>query len=229
VLWNGFAELAPDTLFDFSCPALPLLKPISPSLSSSFFLRPHILHATMNRPARTMAPPTPTTTPMTVLFVFGDMLEDEVSLEERAAVPVAFDEEVVPVEDDREVMTLPETVVITVTTPTLGVELVEGVGVGVGVGVSDLEVESSLVLDELLCVGVELDDMVGVGVGVLDDVLLADVLFTVADVEEEVDASVAAVPVPNNPPTRPVATELISERTSFFSTSRRWNESNQLA
>jgi len=32
---------------------------------------------------------------MTVLFVFGDMLEDEVSLVERAAVPVAFDEEVV--------------------------------------------------------------------------------------------------------------------------------------
>jgi len=175
-----------------------------------------------------MAPPTPTTTPMTVLFVFGDMLEDEVSLEERAAVPVAFDEEVVSVDDEREVMTFPETVVITVTTPTLGVELVEGVGVGVGVGVSELEVESSLVLDELLCVGVELDDVVGVDVGVLDDVLLADVLFTVADPVDD-DASVAAVPVPNNPPTRPVATELRSERTAFFSTSRRWKLSNQLA
>lgn len=95
MLWNGFAGPAPDALFDFSCPALPLRKPISPSLSSSFFLRPQIRHATMNRPASTMAPPTPTTTPMTVLFVFGDMLEDEVSLVERAAVPVAFGEEVV--------------------------------------------------------------------------------------------------------------------------------------
>jgi hypothetical protein len=233
VLWNGFAGPGPDTLLDFSCPALPLRKPISPSLSSSFFLRPQILHATTNKPARTMAPPTPTTTPMTVLFVFGDMLEDEVSFEESAAVPVAFDEEVVSVDDEREVMTLPETVVITVTTPTLAGVLVECVGVEVGVGVSELEVESSLVLDELLGVGLELDDVAVVGVGVLDDVLLADVLFTVADAEEEVE-SVTAVPDPNNPPTRLVATELMSERTAFFSiftTSRRWKrfESSQLA
>jgi hypothetical protein len=171
---------------------------------------------------------------MTVLFVFGDMLEDEDSLEESAAVPVAFDEEVVSVDDEREVMTLPPgTVVITVTTPTLAGVLVECVGVGVGVGVSELEVESSLLLDELLGVGVELDDGVGVGVGVSDGVLLADVLFTVADVEDEVE-SVTAVPDPNNPPTRPVATELMSERTAFFSiftTSRRWKrfESSQLA
>lgn len=130
-------------------------------------------------------------------------------------------------DDEREVMTLPETAVVTVTTPTLGVELVEGVGVGVGVGVSELEVESS-VLDELLSVGVELDDVDGVDVGVLDGVLLADLLLTVADPVEE-DASVAAVPVPV--PERPVATELVSERTAFFSTSRRWKrfESNQLA
>jgi len=175
-----------------------------------------------------MAPPTPTTTPITVLFVFGDMDEDVDELEERAAVPVAFDEEVVV--DEREVITLPETVVITVTTPTLAGELVEGVGVGVGVGVSELEVDSSCVLDELLSVGVELDDGVGVGVGVLDGVLLAEVLFMLADVEED-DEPAAAVPVPNNPPTRPVATELISERMAFFSTSRGWKrfESNQLA
>jgi len=33
-------------------------------------------HATMNRPPMIMAPPTPTTTPMTVLRVLDDMPED---------------------------------------------------------------------------------------------------------------------------------------------------------
>jgi hypothetical protein len=162
---------------------------------------------------------------MTVLFVFGDMLEDEVSLVERAAVPVAFDEEAVSVDDSREVMMLPETAVVTVTTPTLVVGLVEVVGVGVSVGVSELEM-ISLVLGELLCVGVTLGDVDGVDVGVLDGVLLADVVLTATDPVEE-DASVAVVPVPKIP----VAAELVSEGVAFFSTSRRMKrfESNQLA
>jgi hypothetical protein len=152
------------------------------------------------------------------------MLEDEVSLVERAAVPVAFDEEVVTVDDSREVMMLPETAVVTVTTPTLGVRLVEGVGVGVSVGVSELEMRS-LVLGELLSVGVRLGDATGVDVGVLDGVLLADVVLMTADPVE--DASVVVVPVPK----LPVATELVSEGVAFFSTPRRWKrfESNQLA
>jgi len=103
VLWKGFAGPAPDTLADFSCPALPLLKPMSPSLSSSFFLRPHILHATTKRPARTMAPPTPTTTPMTVFFVFVDMPEETVSLPEREAAFVAFDVAEESVDEDTDV------------------------------------------------------------------------------------------------------------------------------
>lgn len=99
MLWNGFAAF-PDTLFDFSCPALPLLKPISPSLSSSFFLRPQILHATTNNPARTMTPPTPTTTPMTVVFVFGDMLDDEAWFWAREAELLDLAEDEVPVADE---------------------------------------------------------------------------------------------------------------------------------
>jgi len=198
-----------------------------------------------------MAPPTPTTTPMTVVFVFEDMLEEVVPLLERAAEPVAFEEDVVWVDDDRDVMTLPETVVITVTTPTLAEGVVDGVSVGVVVGVLELVVfESSEVLDELLgCVGVEVElggeDGVGVGVdegvGVVDGVLLtgvllAGVLFTVADAEgvDEPD-EVVALP-PNNPLTSPDATELIPDSTSFFSTASlfgtsRWKrfESNQFA
>jgi hypothetical protein len=101
-------------LFDFSCPALPLLKPISPSLSSSFFLRPQILHATINRPASTMAPPTPTTTPMTVLFVFGDMVEEEeASFWASVAELVDLEEDEVPVEDEEEVW-LPGTICVVV-------------------------------------------------------------------------------------------------------------------
>jgi len=82
----------PVKLLDFSwLPAvpLPLRKPISPSSFSSVFLfRPHILHATMSSPARMMAPPTPTTTPMTVFLVLVLMPDDlpELSLRDAAAV-----------------------------------------------------------------------------------------------------------------------------------------------
>ena len=104
MLWNGFAAPFPELLVDFSCPALPLLKPMSPSLSSSFFRRPHILNATMARPARTMAPPMPTTTPITVLFVFADMVDDEeVSFWASEAEFEGLAEDWVPVTDGEEV------------------------------------------------------------------------------------------------------------------------------
>jgi hypothetical protein len=176
-----------------------------------------------------MAPPIPTTTPMTVLFVFGDMLEEEVSLAERPAVPVDFAEDEVSVDEDTEVMTLPETVVKTVTRLTLAEVLVVGVEVEAGVGVSELNVESSVLLDELVGVGMELDDDVDEVVGVTEGVLLAVVLFTVAEAEE-IEESDAVVPVPGNPPTGPVVTELRLGSTAFFSTSRsRRFESNQFA
>lgn len=47
------------------------------SFSSAPFLRPQILQATNANPPRMMAPPTPTTTPMTVLRVCVDMPEGE--------------------------------------------------------------------------------------------------------------------------------------------------------
>lgn len=61
----------------------------------------------------------------------------------------------------------------------------------------------------------ELDE--DVEAGVLAGMLLEDVVFAVS-LEDEVDE--ADEPVPNNPPTRPVATELMPESGStrdFFS------------
>jgi hypothetical protein len=156
------------------------------------------------------------------------MLEDEVSLAERPAVLVDFAEDEVSVDEETEVTVLPDTVATTVTRLTLGEELVVGVGVEVGVGVSELVVESSVVLDELLGVEVEDDDGVGVGVGASDGVLLVDVLFTVAEAEEDDESAV--VPVPSSPPPRLVTAELTSESTPFFSISRsKMFESNQFA
>jgi hypothetical protein len=70
---------------------MPLRKPISPSLSSSFLPRPQILNATMNNPASKMAPPTPTTTPMTVLRVFVDIPLVASLVEPREAPEVLLD------------------------------------------------------------------------------------------------------------------------------------------
>lgn len=50
-------------------------------------MRPQILQATKAKPPRMMAPPTPTTTPMTVLRVCVDMPDGEVFFPAR--VPVA--------------------------------------------------------------------------------------------------------------------------------------------
>ena len=114
MLWNGFTGPFPDTLLDFSCPALPLLKPISPSLSSSFFLRPQILQATTNNPASTTNPPIPTTTPMTVVFVFGDMLDDEAAFWARDAELLGFAEDEVSVEEEPPGVWLPGTICVVV-------------------------------------------------------------------------------------------------------------------
>jgi hypothetical protein len=165
---------------------------------------------------------------MTVLFVFGDMLEEEVSFADRPALLVDFAEDEVSVDDETEVTVLPEIVATTVTRLTLADVLVVDVVVSeVGVGVSELEVDSSVVVDGLLGVGVEDGDGVVVGVGVVD-VLLADVLFIAVETEEEDDS--AADPVPSDPPARLVETELTSESTAFFSISRsKMFESNQFA
>jgi hypothetical protein len=61
-----------------------------------------------------MAPPTPTTTPMTVLFVFGDMVEEEeASFWASVAELVDLEEDEVPVEDEEEVW-LPGTICVVV-------------------------------------------------------------------------------------------------------------------
>jgi hypothetical protein len=64
------------------------------------------------------APPIPTTTPITVALVFDDMPEEDVVPSEfREAAPVAF-VTVVEVEEETEVITLPETVKTFVTNTT---------------------------------------------------------------------------------------------------------------
>jgi hypothetical protein len=163
---------------------------------------------------------------MTVLFVFGDMLEEGVSLAERPAVLEDFAEDDVSVDEETEVTVLPETVATTVTRLTLGAVLVNGVVIdGVGVAASELVVNLSVVLDELLVVRIDEDEDVGEVVGVAAGVLLADVLFIVAEVDEDDESEVVSAP-----PAGLVAAGLIAESTSFFSTSRsRMFESSQFA
>jgi hypothetical protein len=89
LVWNGFTGPVALPLPVFSCPALypglPPRYPINPSSSSASFLRPQIRHATSPRLARMIAPPIPTTTPMTVFFVCGLMEEEFVWLSVREA------------------------------------------------------------------------------------------------------------------------------------------------
>lgn len=108
-----------------------------------------------------IAPPMPTTTPMTVFFVFVDMLEEEVPPEEREASPVAMAEGVA-VEEPTEVTKEPETVITEVTRTTVGV----GVGVSlvlpvVGVVFASLVVEPAVLEDCSACEGVELGWLTG--------------------------------------------------------------------
>jgi len=146
----------------FSPAALPNRVPIKSSLSSGvFFLRPHILHATMKRPARIAAPPIPTTTPMMVLRVpvlipvsFLELLlfVDAAAEFAAAAAEVAALKAEVSVEEETSTTVLPETVLKEVTIATVGVIVEMSIELGVGDGVVEvlLEIGVSEVFDELL-------------------------------------------------------------------------------
>lgn len=120
MLWKGLGCPAAETLPIFSCPCpeLPARYPIKSSSSSSAFLRPQILHATTKRPARIAAPPIPTTTPMTVFFVFGLIPEVEAvpSPESWPLAPVGVE---VDVDEETEVIRFPDTVITDVINTTL--------------------------------------------------------------------------------------------------------------
>lgn len=175
MLWNGLVPVVPaaDTLPDFSCPGCPKL--INPSLSSEFFLRPQILNATTPNPAKSAAPPIPTTTPIMVFRVFELIPDDEEppSLLRSAEAVGRVD---VTVEDASELNVDPDCVKTAVLTTT------NVVGVGVTFAVvfvddsfsDDVEV-SSADEDDVL-VGVDADDEDGVAegevVGVFEGLLL---------------------------------------------------------
>jgi len=118
VLWKGLGPVVPvpDTLDVFSCPVVP--KVINPSFSSEFFLRPQILNATTPNPAKRIAPPIPTTTPIIVFRVFELMPDDEEELSSplRAAVPAGKVE--VTVEEATELNIVPDSVRMMVLTTT---------------------------------------------------------------------------------------------------------------
>lgn len=61
---------------------------MSSSLSSTCFFRPQTRQATRPMTARTIAPPTPTTTPIMVLRVCLDMPDDELPDDEADRVAV---------------------------------------------------------------------------------------------------------------------------------------------
>jgi len=166
---------------------------MSPSLSSSFFLRPQILHATTNNPARTIAPPTPTTTPMTVFLVLVDMPEDlfdSLPLSDAAFVGLAITDSNEDVDDER-MVELPTTEVTTITVVPFEVDgfsvvfVASLVLVGLLVVVSLFEeVGEGLVEVGVLEVGVE-DDFSDVVVGV--EVVVASVDTGVGVLESGVD------------------------------------------
>lgn len=157
---NGLA-VCPDELPTFSCAAAPSLYPISPSDSSSFFRRPQIRHATMNKPARIAKPPIPTTTPITVLRVLGDMPEDFDEVEFSEASLVALGAVVSYTEVCEESCVEPS---ITVVRTTMAVVLV------VCISVEEDLLDLLVLLDSLpVLLGVE-DESDEVGVGeVLDE------------------------------------------------------------
>jgi len=98
----------------FSCPDVSgLLYAIKSSPSSSLFFLPHILHATIANPPRSIAPPIPTTTPITVLLVFEDMPppDDSLPCDRDAGVLVEVGAGV-EVDSETDVKTLPSTVVV---------------------------------------------------------------------------------------------------------------------
>lgn len=191
MLWKGFVVPAFPELPVFSCPALPLRNPIISSPSSSFFFRPQILHATIASPPSTIAPPIPTTTPITVALVFGDIFEDDELFEEReAAVAV---EEGVEVVEPTDVVGEPSTVMTVVKTTTLGVAVVVSELSLVDVVFSSTLEDVGAVDVSFACVA-ELVSTAGVDVetGVVESTVLCGVLETTTGVDDEAtDATVA--------------------------------------
>lgn len=87
-------------------------------------MRPQILHATRPNAPSTIAPPTPTTTPMTVLRVLVDMPEVSVdSFELNPGVDVVVDVEVMVVLDPS--LLVPVTTTTEVATTGVGVDEVD--------------------------------------------------------------------------------------------------------
>lgn len=159
---NGLAPVfpAPDALVGFSCPVFPKL--INPSLSSEFFLRPQILNATTPSPAKSIAPPIPTTTPMIVFRVFELMPDDDPELPSllRAAVPVGRVD--VTVEEASELYVDPSWVRTIVLTTT------KVVGVGVTLAVVFVVVCFPVEVEEVSSASADDDDVLE-GVDEADD------------------------------------------------------------
>lgn len=163
MLWNGLVLVVPaaDTLPVFSCPVFPKL--INPSLSSEFFLRPQILYATTPNPAKSAAPPIPTTTPIMVFRVL-ELIPDDEELPSSLRSAVAVGRVDVTVEEARELNVDPDWVKTAVLTTT------NVVGVGVTLAVvfvddsfsDDVEVSS---VDDVVLVGVDEADVDGVAEG----------------------------------------------------------------
>lgn len=180
MLWNGLGVVPEaETLEFFSCPPDPP-KFINPSLSSEVFLLPQILNATTPNPAKMIAPPIPTTTPMMVLRVLllmPELEEDEPSVL-RSAVPVGRVD--VTVDEARELNVDPDCVKTWVLTTTK----VVGVGVTLAVVfvvfVFELVDSASSSLDVLLVSSADADVSVAVG---------AEVVATVAALVDPVTVS----------------------------------------
>lgn len=197
---NGLVPVVPvaDELPGFSCPVFPKL--INPSFSSEFLLRPQILNATTPNPAKSIAPPIPTTTPMMVLRVFVLMPDDEEppSLL-RAAVLVGRVD--VTVEEARELIVDPDSVRTRVLTTT------KVVGVGVTLEVVFVEdcfpeeVEVSCAedvvfegVDEAEDEGVAEGEVVGVTDALLEGVVVGTELTEVEEDGVGVGVGVGVVP-----------------------------------
>lgn len=180
MLWNGLGPPAADELPVFSWFGVFPPKLISPSLSSLLRLRPQILHATIPSPIKMMAPPMPTTTPMTVLRVLADMPVDFLGLPSLLSSPVAEGAAEVVVYDETWLTKLPEMVLTTVVTTTLGVGVDFWVLLVVGLALS-VEVEESD--DDGVWLGLADDD---VGEALAEGVVEEEVVIAITlDVDEE--------------------------------------------
>jgi len=154
-------------------------------------------HATMNSPPSTIAPPTPTTTPITVILVLCDMPLEELLLVwlARATVLVAVIT-TSAVEDDVKVIWEPLTVETAVTTLTDWLVVVTTSGVWVVLLESSVEVVLTSSDDEddaaseadVVCAASELvDTAAGVGVSEVERAALDVGLWTGVEVESALD------------------------------------------